>query len=122
MKNIFKSKINLAIAGLVGLSMLIMSGLILKYVRNSLPTSKNTGIVRTTPEPEVIELGKAVSNLKKSLPITGNGFEIIKYNYKTGKFIIYLKPGSENFQDEFNLWLQTSEYSSIPPTMFQVND
>jgi hypothetical protein len=71
-----------------------------------------TGGTKPQPIPTDVSQGKAINQLLKSLPFTANGFTITRYDYRQGKFIV-----SGNRQELFH-WLENSEFTPIPLTMF----
>ncbi len=50
--------------------------------------------------------------LRRTSPVTGNGFEII-YNYATAKFDVYLTEPLDTSRSRFNIYIQEN-YAGIP--------
>jgi hypothetical protein len=81
-----------------------------------------TGIITSSPEPKDLEIGAAITELKSQLPMTTTDFAIESYDYKRGRFIVKSLEGNTNLQASFDSWYLSSGYTSIPKTMFSLND
>ena len=79
-----------------------------------------TGGLVLPPIKQDVQEGNAINNLQKALPLSSLNFEITKYDYSKGKFIVVGYNGAVDLQKDFNTWLQNSDYKTIPKEMFLV--
>lgn len=77
------------------------------------------GIIEPAPESEIQE-GQAINNLIKLLPHSTDSFTIERYDYSKGKFVITFQETAEKTFEEFNKWLQNSEFRAIPKERFLI--
>jgi hypothetical protein len=95
-----------------------------KYIKR-LYTYKTTnfqdgiGAILSSPSPQLLAEGEAISVLRKSLPLSAQGFTIIDYNYSTGQFIVSSNKASD-LQVAFDDWYASSKFIAIPKSMFQL--
>ena len=97
---------------ILSVSTIIISAWLYLNFQKSEKIITSTGGKIEEPIESEIKKGEVINQLRKSLPLRQEEFTITRYDYGRGKFIV-----SGNRQD-FADWLESSEFTAIPPAMF----
>ena len=84
--------------------------------------STGSGAIFSSPMPELISEGVAISELQKNLPYEADSFAITKFDYKTARFVVEFREKKETNEKEFFDWLKSSKFSPVPEKRFRIDD